>query len=629
MIASTGEQVTVGPGRAGDPRRGRQGASRSSATRCASSPTAPSRARASRTSTRAPSTARSRRARSRSSPASRASTRTATSPRSGRGGSDTSAVAVAAALKADVCEIYTDVDGVYTTDPNIVRDGAQDRPHQLRGDARAGVAGRQGAADPLGRVRHEVRRARSTSARASTTTKGPGSSPRRKPWKQSSSPASPPRATRRRSPCQAFADKPGIAGAGLQAARRREHRRRRHRAGARPERPHRPDLHGARGRPAARARASWLKHCADVCTAEQIKTEDEPRQGLGRRRRHALARRRGAEDVRAPREGEHPHPPHLDLARSRSPASSTRKYAELAVRALHDGFELGKASTRRRRRRGVGRYFFGAGRGRLRGLRSPAAVAARRRRRRGGRGRRGRGPLARGRRAGRRAGALGGGGLVTLGRAVPLVDPAGARACRSRCDRACRPRSTATRRPCRCSRCRARCARASRPRSTSRRRACLSKFVSISLRTLLPFDVVDGHVELAVEVQVGLLERHLRAASRRSSRRCRPCRRGSGRPACRSAPRPSGRPASTVEKNFQTSGFLSRLVSAVTTCLPLSLHFERSTWAARGRWMPLGGRHRRLRRGVLAQPSQRAERDTRTEPQDDAARRAQPKVQGR
>ena len=37
----------------------------------------------------------------------------------GRGGSDTSAVAVAAALSADVCEIYTDVDGVYTTDPNV------------------------------------------------------------------------------------------------------------------------------------------------------------------------------------------------------------------------------------------------------------------------------------------------------------------------------------------------------------------------------------------------------------------------------------------------------------------------------------------------------------------------------
>ena len=37
----------------------------------------------------------------------------------GRGGSDTTAVAVAAALPADVCEIFTDVDGVYTTDPNI------------------------------------------------------------------------------------------------------------------------------------------------------------------------------------------------------------------------------------------------------------------------------------------------------------------------------------------------------------------------------------------------------------------------------------------------------------------------------------------------------------------------------
>jgi aspartate kinase len=38
----------------------------------------------------------------------------------GRGGSDLTAVAVAAALKADYCDIYTDVDGVYTTDPNMV-----------------------------------------------------------------------------------------------------------------------------------------------------------------------------------------------------------------------------------------------------------------------------------------------------------------------------------------------------------------------------------------------------------------------------------------------------------------------------------------------------------------------------
>ena len=39
----------------------------------------------------------------------------------GRGGSDTSAVAIAAAIKADRCDIYTDVDGVYTSDPRIVK----------------------------------------------------------------------------------------------------------------------------------------------------------------------------------------------------------------------------------------------------------------------------------------------------------------------------------------------------------------------------------------------------------------------------------------------------------------------------------------------------------------------------
>ena len=40
----------------------------------------------------------------------------------GRGGSDTTAVAIAAAINADECQIYTDVDGIYTTDPRIVKD---------------------------------------------------------------------------------------------------------------------------------------------------------------------------------------------------------------------------------------------------------------------------------------------------------------------------------------------------------------------------------------------------------------------------------------------------------------------------------------------------------------------------
>ncbi len=43
----------------------------------------------------------------------------------GRGGSDTTAMALAAALKADLCEIYTDVDGVYTADPRIIKDAVK------------------------------------------------------------------------------------------------------------------------------------------------------------------------------------------------------------------------------------------------------------------------------------------------------------------------------------------------------------------------------------------------------------------------------------------------------------------------------------------------------------------------
>lgn len=43
----------------------------------------------------------------------------------GRGGSDTTAVALAAALKADLCEIYTDVDGIYTADPRIVKNASK------------------------------------------------------------------------------------------------------------------------------------------------------------------------------------------------------------------------------------------------------------------------------------------------------------------------------------------------------------------------------------------------------------------------------------------------------------------------------------------------------------------------
>ncbi len=57
----------------------------------------------------------------------------------GRGGSDLTAVALAAALKSEVCDIYTDVDGVYTTDPRIVPDAQ--KIHQISYDAMLELAG--------------------------------------------------------------------------------------------------------------------------------------------------------------------------------------------------------------------------------------------------------------------------------------------------------------------------------------------------------------------------------------------------------------------------------------------------------------------------------------------------------
>ena len=101
--------------------------------------------RRSSTSARAASTRRSTRTGSCSSPASRASRPTHDVTTLGRGGSDTTAVALAAALGAEVCEIYTDVEGVFTADPRLVPERAQAARGQLRGDARDGRVGREGA----------------------------------------------------------------------------------------------------------------------------------------------------------------------------------------------------------------------------------------------------------------------------------------------------------------------------------------------------------------------------------------------------------------------------------------------------------------------------------------------------
>ena len=104
----------------------------------------------------------------------------------GRGGSDTSAVAIAAGVKADRCDIYTDVDGVYTTDPRIVPKARKLDADHVRGDARACRRRRQGAAGALGRARDARKPAACACCRRSKTSPEPTSSPsfQERTWKE-------------------------------------------------------------------------------------------------------------------------------------------------------------------------------------------------------------------------------------------------------------------------------------------------------------------------------------------------------------------------------------------------------------------------------------------------------------
>ena len=74
----------------------------------------------------------------------------------GRGGSDTTAVALAAVLGAEACEIYTDVDGIYTTDPRVVPEARRVCADQLRRDAGVGQPGGGRDAQSVDRVCQEV-----------------------------------------------------------------------------------------------------------------------------------------------------------------------------------------------------------------------------------------------------------------------------------------------------------------------------------------------------------------------------------------------------------------------------------------------------------------------------------------
>ena len=181
----------------------------------------------------------------------------------GRGGSDTSAVAIAAAIGAERCDIYTDVDGVYTTDPRIVPRAQRTRPDRLRGDAGTRLARRQGHAGALGRARHgaqcahlralELREARGhRSARDAARNahlrrggdRGTAGRHRHRLLEGRGADLDPPRAGQARH-----------RGRDLRSARGRQYQRRHDRAERlRRRRHHRSDIHGSRIRLPARDR---------------------------------------------------------------------------------------------------------------------------------------------------------------------------------------------------------------------------------------------------------------------------------------------------------------------------------------------------------------------------------------
>ena len=108
----------------------------------------------------------------------------------GRGGSDTSAVALAAAFRADLCQIYTDVDGVYTTDPRIVPSARKLDEITYDEMLELAIAGRPGAPQPQRGAGQEVQS--EFGSRCPAWSASPARKSRRSPkWRKPISPVSP------------------------------------------------------------------------------------------------------------------------------------------------------------------------------------------------------------------------------------------------------------------------------------------------------------------------------------------------------------------------------------------------------------------------------------------------------
>ena len=225
----------------------------------------------------------------------------------GRGGSDTSAVALAAALKADRCDIYTDVDGVYTTDPRIVEKARkidQVTYEEMLEMASQGSKVLQTRSVELA-MNHHVRVQVLSSFDAALGSDLPGTMVvdeeeimaqglEKSVVSGIAFSKDEAKITVTRVP-----DRPGVAAAIFGPLADSQHQRRHDRAERVARRQlDRHYLHRAARRPRAGGRAAGAGQGGSQVRRDQGR--HQRRQGLGDRRRHAQPYRRGAQDVRDP-----------------------------------------------------------------------------------------------------------------------------------------------------------------------------------------------------------------------------------------------------------------------------------------------------------------------------------------
>ena len=265
----------------------------------------------------------------------------------GRGGSDTTAVALAAVLRADACEIYTDVDGVYTTDPRIVPEARQVKQRQLRRDARAGQPGagvmhnrsiefakkfsvpihvRSSFSDEPGTM--IVGRARSGRTSRSAARR----------WSKNEA----------RVTVLGVPDRPGTSLAIFSKIAGQEHLGRHDRAERR-----RPTAWPTSRSPCCSddlpATLEAVDEAADGTGRRRRRPRRQRVEGLGRRPGHGHADRRGPADVPRPGRRGHQHPDDHHQRDQNLGAGRPATRRQQALRTVHQAFELDRSRRRRGR----------------------------------------------------------------------------------------------------------------------------------------------------------------------------------------------------------------------------------------------------------------------------------------